>query len=86
MYPTAEGFHAGTNGRRDRFTQDEWAGIDTFPFRSAELHGATARQLALFGFPPPRHPYWTEATIAGTAPRYPGLDMTPWQQALGGQA
>jgi hypothetical protein len=37
LYPTAEGFHDGTDWRRDRFTVDEWAGIDSFPFRSAEL-------------------------------------------------
>ena len=37
MYPTAEGFHDGTDERRDRFTVDEWAGIESFPFRSAEL-------------------------------------------------
>ena len=37
MYPTAEGFHGGTDERRDRFTVDEWAGIDSFPFRSTEL-------------------------------------------------
>jgi hypothetical protein len=37
MYPTAAGFHDGTDGRRDRFTTDEWAGIDSFPFPSAEL-------------------------------------------------
>jgi len=37
LYPTAEGFHDGTDGRRDRFTVDEWAGIDNFPFRSTEL-------------------------------------------------
>ena len=37
MYPTAEGFHDGTDERRGRFTVDEWAGIDNFPFRSAEL-------------------------------------------------
>jgi hypothetical protein len=47
---------------------------------------ATPRQLALFGFPPPGHPYWTEATLAGTAQRYPGLNMTPWRQALSGEA
>jgi hypothetical protein len=47
---------------------------------------ATPRQLALFGFPPPGHPYWTEATLTGTAQRYPGLDMTPWRQALRGEA
>jgi hypothetical protein len=37
MYPTAEGFHDGTDRRRDRFTVDEWAGIESFPFGSAEL-------------------------------------------------
>jgi hypothetical protein len=42
-------------------------------------HRATQRQLALFGFPPPGHPYWTEATLAGTAQRYPKLNMTAWQ-------
>ena len=29
MYPTAEGFHGGTDERRDRFSADEWAGIDS---------------------------------------------------------
>ena len=49
-------------------------------------HRATPRQLAFFGFPPPGHPYWTEATLDGTAQRYPGLNMTPWRQALRGEA
>jgi hypothetical protein len=40
---------------------------------------ATPRQLALFGFPPPGHPYWTDATLTGTAQRYPDLNMTPWR-------
>ena len=31
------GFHDGTDRRRDRFTADECAGIDSFPFRSTEL-------------------------------------------------
>lgn len=39
------------------------------------------RELALFGFPPPGHPYWTEATLAGVASRYPDLDMSPWWAA-----
>jgi hypothetical protein len=215
MYPTAERFHDGTDERRGRFTADEWAGIDSFPFLSAELSllavsdrvvdlvdvpgelgpprllsrarttglpakpnwypreggadaeggwvetsgrpdlydaevpaagpagtvvawapetfrrgtaltlprgarytihlvcrparaewgqrmswvirshepawyrfmdRATPRQLALFGFPPPGHPYWTEATLAGTTQRYPGLDITPWRQAPRGGA
>jgi hypothetical protein len=37
MYPTAEGFHDGTDERRDRFTGNEWVGIDSFLFRSAQL-------------------------------------------------
>jgi hypothetical protein len=40
---------------------------------------ATPEQLALFGFPPPGHRYWTPATLAGVAERYPGLDLTPWR-------
>lgn len=44
---------------------------------------ATPRQLAMFGFPPPGHPYWTTQTIAGVAERYPGLDTSPWQPATG---
>jgi hypothetical protein len=50
------------------------------------VHRATPRQLALFGFPPPGHPYWTEATVGGTAQRYPGLNMDPWRQALRDEA
>lgn len=36
------------------------------------------RELTLFGFPPPGHPYWSDATLAGVASRYPDLDMSPW--------
>jgi hypothetical protein len=37
------------------------------------------RQLLLFGFPPPGHPYWTEQTLRDLAVRYPGLDTSPWR-------
>ena len=37
QFPTAEGFHDGTDPRRDRYIGDEFAGIDTFPFTSTEL-------------------------------------------------
>jgi hypothetical protein len=40
---------------------------------------ATARQLQLFGFPPPGHPYWTPQTLRDLAIRYPGLDTSGWQ-------
>lgn len=39
---------------------------------------ASLRQLLLFGFPPPRHPYWTEKTLADLSLRYPGLDVDPF--------
>jgi hypothetical protein len=63
-----------------------WAGRSHEPEWYRFAHRATPRQLALFGFPPPGHPYWTEATLGGTAQRYPGLDMSPWRQALRGEA
>lgn len=40
---------------------------------------ATPAQLALFGFPPPGHPYWTPASLTQLAQRYPTLDTSPWQ-------
>jgi phytanoyl-CoA dioxygenase PhyH len=43
---------------------------------------ATPRQLALFGWPPPGHEYWTDDTLAGTQLRYPDLDMQPWREAI----
>lgn len=63
----------------------EWADRQSWATRSHEpewyrfVPRATPRQLALFGFPPPGHPYWTARTLAGVAQRYPDLDMTPWQ-------
>jgi hypothetical protein len=44
------------------------------------MQDTTLRQLSVLGFPPPGHPYWNEATLAGVAARYPRLDMTPWRQ------
>jgi hypothetical protein len=70
----------------------EWAQRMPWVNRSHEpawyefVHRATPRQLALFGFPLPGHPYWTAATIAGTAERYPGLNLTPWRDALPAEA
>ena len=70
----------------------EWAQRMPWVNRSHEpawyqfVDRATPRQLALFGFPPPGHPYWTDATLAGTAQRYPGLNLTPWRTALPGGA
>ena len=51
VFPTAEGFHDGTDPRRERFIGDEFAGIDTFPFASTELSLVAVhhRILALAG-------------------------------------
>ncbi|MFI6133140.1 phytanoyl-CoA dioxygenase family protein [Micromonospora sp. NPDC051141] len=56
-----------------------WAGRSHEPGWYGFVSRATPAQLALFGFPPPGHPYWTAETVAGVAQRYPHLDMTPWQ-------
>lgn len=53
---------------------DKVGGPDWTPF----VCHASPRQLELFGFPPPGHPYWTPATLEGLALRYPGIDVTPW--------
>jgi hypothetical protein len=37
VFPSADGFHDGTDPRCERFVGDEFAGIDTFPFASVEL-------------------------------------------------
>jgi hypothetical protein len=37
VFPSAAGFHDGTDERRTRFIGDEFDGIDDFPFRSVEL-------------------------------------------------
>jgi hypothetical protein len=37
LFPSADGFHDGTDPRRERFIGDEFAGIDTFPFASTEI-------------------------------------------------
>jgi hypothetical protein len=52
------------------------------PFRpgwNQFVEQASPRQLGLFGFPPPGHPYWTEETLTGIAQRYEGLDVAAWR-------
>lgn len=38
LFPSADGFHDGTDERRDRFVDDEFAGIDPFPTASVEVN------------------------------------------------
>lgn len=46
------------------------------------VEAASPRQLALFGWPSPGHPFWTRQTIDAIHQRYPGLDVTPWATSL----
>lgn len=46
------------------------------------LTAATPRQRETVGFPAPGHPYWTPATLAAVAERYPKMDLTPYRAAL----
>jgi len=68
-----------------RSASAEWGHRQGWASRSHErgwyqfVERATPRQLELFGFPPPGHPFWTADAIAAMACRYPNLDLSPWQ-------
>ncbi len=84
--------------RRARFTLglafkragQDWIGYDTQQSRSTGaawthfVERSTPRELALFGFPGPGHPIWSESLLVETARRYPKLDLTPWRDELSG--
>jgi hypothetical protein len=44
--------------------------------------GSTPRELALFGFPPPGHPIWSQGLLDELAVRYPRMDLGPWRSGL----
>jgi phytanoyl-CoA dioxygenase PhyH len=66
----------------------EWGGYQSWSFKGLKpewskfVQQATCRQMTLLGMPEPGHAYWNEETLDGVAARYPGLDMTPWREAL----
>jgi hypothetical protein len=65
----------------------DWVGANPWPRKGFThftplIEGLTVRQLEAFGFPPPGHDYWDEATLKGAGERYPGLDLSPWRDAL----
>lgn len=60
-------------------TRRSWTDAANQPAWHDFVRRASPRQLELFGFPPPGHPYWTEETLAGMALRYDGLDLAPWR-------
>ena len=66
----------------------EWGQYQAWAFKgfSPEWHdfvqASGPRELALLGFPPPGHAYWSEESITRVNARYPRLDMTAWRAAL----
>jgi hypothetical protein len=69
-YRHADNTWTGRHPWGDRSFHPDWT-----PF----VEQATIRQLLLFGFPPPGHPYWTPETIQDLQVRYPGLDTRRWR-------
>jgi hypothetical protein len=60
-----------------------WGGKMAWPKQSPDrwarfIPQCSVRQRDLFGFPRPEDPYWNDATRAGVAERYPGIDLTPY--------
>jgi hypothetical protein len=85
---TAEGaarfsIHASYRHAENTWTsRHSWGDQSFHTDWSPFVEQATLRQLLLFGFPPPGHPYWTPETLIGVATRYPGLDLKPWATEL----
>jgi ectoine hydroxylase-related dioxygenase (phytanoyl-CoA dioxygenase family) len=59
-----------------------WPNYANSPLWSMALAPMTPYQRSLFGFPKVSDPYWNEQTIADVSERYPGMDMTPYRDAL----
>jgi hypothetical protein len=65
-----------------------WNGKMSWPDH-AERHGMTEamvrmtpRQRDLFGWPPIGSDYWNAQTLADVAARYPGIDLSPYAEAI----
>ena len=56
-----------------------WANRSHDPAWYRFVARASPRQLRLFGFPPPGHPFWTPETVAGMGLRYPDRDWSAWR-------
>jgi hypothetical protein len=62
-----------------------WGGKMAWPKQAPQrwaklMPQCSVRERDLFGFPRPGDDYWNDQTLADVAVRYPGMDMTPYQQ------
>lgn len=46
------------------------------------MERASVAARTTLGFPPPGDPYWTAETLDGVSARYPGMDMSPYRNAV----
>jgi hypothetical protein len=64
-----------------------WLGREIWPYKGGSpemnhfLTRASVDQRSVIGFPAPGHPYWNQETLDGVRSRYPGIDMTPYEEA-----
>lgn len=65
-----------------------WCGQVTFqhdggsPEMNHFLENATPREREFVGFPPVGDPYWDKRMIANVGSRYPGMDLSPYEEGL----
>lgn len=64
-----------------------WGGKMAWPRQSPErwarfIPQCSVRARDLFGFPRPGDPYWSDETLEGVAARYPGIDISPYREAM----
>ncbi len=64
------------------FSYDAFGRLGNSRVFAGFVEGKSPDDLALFGIPRPGHPYWNLATVDAMAQQYPGLDVTPWRDAL----
>ncbi|MDH6113590.1 hypothetical protein P3T36_005247 [Kitasatospora sp. MAP12-15] len=66
----------------------DWLGLQSFLRTAMSPHwqefvaGSTPEELQLFGFPPPGHDAYDRHVLDGMSARYPGLDVSAWQERL----
>lgn len=64
-----------------------WGGKMAWPKQAPQrwaklIPACSVRERDLFGFPRPGDDYWNEQTLTDVAQRYPGIDMTPYRDAV----
>ncbi|MEM7091490.1 MAG: phytanoyl-CoA dioxygenase family protein [Actinomycetota bacterium] len=66
----------------------DWVGFDahqplvSLPDWITFVEASSPADLALFGIPRPGHEFYTAEVVEGMSRHYPGLDVSPWTDAL----